>query len=330
MAIFNLLRWPTILSESRIRVKCEIPGDPMSKARPRFAKNKGGTVYTPISTKEAEEYLAWSIRASHSQLFLDESSRFGIRAIFYSRTLHRRDLDNMTKLVADACTGFIWKDDSQVGEICVRHEIDFQNPRTDLILYLLPDSAKHEFTCLHCGKVSKSYPSWQKRKYCSWKCFQTHAYPKDTGWVNCAACSKRFHVPSYRIKASKTQLFFCSQACLHASERTALTCQNCSKTFILALSGAKRRKFCSMECYATYRSETSLKYASNALCADCGRALSRPEYTRCAGCFARSRRFRNNLNTGTGLTSEKRRELGQKGSKARWGKWGRHQPSSAP
>lgn len=92
-------------------------GEPVSKGRPRVGK--GGVVYTPQKTRAAEQAIAWSIRAAHPGLQpaigdVDVVLRFAVS------DYRRRDIDNLAKLVLDACNGIAWADDAQVvGLQCI-------------------------------------------------------------------------------------------------------------------------------------------------------------------------------------------------------------------
>jgi len=58
--------------------------------------------------------------------------------MFFTKTQQRRDIDNMTKLFFDACTGIVWGDDSQVHELICRVVRSDENPRTEVAIYRLP------------------------------------------------------------------------------------------------------------------------------------------------------------------------------------------------
>ena len=105
---------------------------PYGKGRPRF--NKNGTAYTPQKTKEAEQLIhneieqalkkcmpGWSpIRTSISMTYtayfgVPKSWTKGRKALTYG-TEHtsKPDLDNLLKLVMDACNEVLYLDDSQI------------------------------------------------------------------------------------------------------------------------------------------------------------------------------------------------------------------------
>jgi len=89
-------------------IKFTVPGEPRSKQRPRVTRY--GT-YTPKETllQEDKVRLAW--------LELGESTfeyQVVIDITFFNGTKHRRDIDNMAKLVLDALNGSAFLDDYQV------------------------------------------------------------------------------------------------------------------------------------------------------------------------------------------------------------------------
>jgi crossover junction endodeoxyribonuclease RusA len=112
-------------------MRITIPGEPVPKQRPRLGKN--GTVYTPKQTRVAEDVIRWMLTSSHVRpaegdvaVFLD----------FSTSSRRRVDLDNLVKLVLDACNGLAWKDDSQVVLINARLERGSHTQRT--ILEVIP------------------------------------------------------------------------------------------------------------------------------------------------------------------------------------------------
>jgi len=133
----NILTWPKRISKARIRVHCTIDGEPISKQRPRMSRAKSGRVYTPKQTRESEEWIGWQIKAAHRELLPDSDTAFGVRVLFYQSNQQRRDLDNMVKLILDACTGLVWQDDSQVWEIIGHVFRDAGVAKTELCIYSL-------------------------------------------------------------------------------------------------------------------------------------------------------------------------------------------------
>ena len=134
----NLLTWPTRVSRSSIVVHAVAEGEPLSKQRPRVVAAHGTTrAYTPKQTKDAEDGLRWWIASQNRILFPDADHSFGVRLLFVQGNYHRRDLDNMAKLVFDACTGYVWKDDSQVTEIHARKAVDSKRPCSEIVVYTM-------------------------------------------------------------------------------------------------------------------------------------------------------------------------------------------------
>ena len=87
----------------------EIPGEPMSKERPRHAR---GHTYTPARTIAAEARIltAWLAQRDRRMYYGD----IAVTINFHSATRIRRDLDNMAKLCLDALNKHAYCDDSQI------------------------------------------------------------------------------------------------------------------------------------------------------------------------------------------------------------------------
>lgn len=146
-----------------------LDGDPMSKARARFSRRGGA--YTPASVREAEG--RWVRQLSSIPRF---TGNVALAAMFIRSNRQRIDVDNMLKLVADACTAAaVWDDDSQVTAMAGFVELDAAHPRT--VLGLAP----------HVSSLQRGTDHWPR----------------------CATCGKQFN------PAGRTRPKFCSQACRH-------------------------------------------------------------------------------------------------------------------
>jgi len=92
-----------------------IPGEPVSKERPRFTST--GRTYTPAKTRDAEKRIA--------ELFIRETdgtcfeSFVELKIVLWLGTKRRKDADNMAKLIQDALNGLAFIDDNQVFELTV-------------------------------------------------------------------------------------------------------------------------------------------------------------------------------------------------------------------
>lgn len=123
----------------------DVPGEPVPKGRPRFGR---GRTYTPRKTRDAEEALAWAIKAAYKP-----TSRvgpiFGVELVFFCR--RSSDCDNLTKLVLDCLNpkrgwrvrlptpGLIWQDDSQVRHLRVRQVLGALHPHTRIRIWTEPE-----------------------------------------------------------------------------------------------------------------------------------------------------------------------------------------------
>lgn len=106
-----------------------IPGEPRSKARPRFTGSGG--VYSDKQQRAHEELLEWHLRFVFKEP-LQEG--VGVGMTFFRSDRHRIDLDNLVKAVLDAANGIAFVDDAQVVELAARLDLDKANPRTVLLI----------------------------------------------------------------------------------------------------------------------------------------------------------------------------------------------------
>ncbi len=277
----NILTWPTRVRKASVMVQVVIKGDPVSKQRPRLAITRKGNVYTPRQTSEAEDAIGWQIKAAYRGMLADPDHAFGVRLIFYQATQQRRDLDNMTKLVFDACNGIVWADDSQVVEMIGHVFRGEEDPRTEICIYILGHLTVPTRKCLACGKVFRIYPSWVDKRYCSSAC---QKLGKRSGQLRqCAQCGNTIYREPHKLGV---RTFLCSTECKRLYQTAELICVQCSKVFHRAKSLIKPgRAFCSKECQATYWRNTRAK-RGRGVCLDCGRATSKKTYIRCRSCYA--------------------------------------------
>lgn len=107
-----------------------IPGAPIAKKRPRFARR--GNFVTTYNAQETEESrVLWEIKQQYSgepsqcPVSLDvkflmpipaSTSRKKAVQMLSGEIRHTKkpDLDNCLKFIKDVCNGTVWKDDSQI------------------------------------------------------------------------------------------------------------------------------------------------------------------------------------------------------------------------
>lgn len=112
-----------------------VPGEPVSKARPRLGEN--GNTYTPKRTRDAEDRIGWQFkRATQGKHRHSTRDSFGIAALFVYKRATNRDTDNLLKLVKDALNGIAYTDDGQVTQ-CVPTKVwdPDGSPYTEIVLY---------------------------------------------------------------------------------------------------------------------------------------------------------------------------------------------------
>lgn len=126
--------------ERELVIDSTMLGDPVSKARARVTGQGGKTwAYTPSKTKDAEEAWQWQLRAAYPSFTRgDPDYDYRLEVSFYTATWKRRDLDNMLKLVSDACNGMVYADDDQVTQVEAVLVRGDPAPRTELRVYRLP------------------------------------------------------------------------------------------------------------------------------------------------------------------------------------------------
>lgn len=135
-----------------------LPGDPTTKARVRFKGKRG---FKDAKTAAAETALQWELRRVGTQP--DRDHLVSVNLAFRMSTGQRADLDNLVKLVLDACNGFAWGDDLQVSEIHATVDRREANPGLDLVITRI---ARYTADCRGCGRVLAR----DQRAFCSREC----------------------------------------------------------------------------------------------------------------------------------------------------------------
>lgn len=112
----------------------EIPGDPHSKGRPRFAVRGSGRrqfvqTYALDADVAAEARTASFLRRAFPERM---AGNVAMAAIFHRASRQSIDADNLIKHVCDAANGIAWVDDSQATAVLGIIELDTVNPATVL------------------------------------------------------------------------------------------------------------------------------------------------------------------------------------------------------
>jgi Holliday junction resolvase RusA-like endonuclease len=147
-----------------------VDGEPWSKSRPRFTKR--GATYQPRDDSEAEQRLAWRMKASSAVAF---PGNVMLACRFYRGNEQRIDADNLVKHVCDSANGVWWADDSQVTLVIGEVQYDPARPRTIIM------AASHVSTMLRgddrqepCARCGKSFiPAYGRKgsqRFCSATC----------------------------------------------------------------------------------------------------------------------------------------------------------------
>lgn len=174
-----------------------VPGEPVPKGRPRKGQ---GRWYTPTQTSDAEDELRWGLRAAGVLGAPDADWTMAVSVRFYMGSGQRKDIDNLVKLVLDACNGFVWHDDVQVVALNATIERGAPEPRTWLQIARVD---RYTADCGNCGTAVKA-----NRRFCSRGCYDEH---QRKGSMR--ECSNNCGTKVYRQRSDKTQDVFCSIGC---------------------------------------------------------------------------------------------------------------------
>ena len=98
-------------------------------------RHKGYQVYMTAEGKDCKELYYWEIKKQlKSFKTLPLTRTVSVIIEFYFKDKRNHDIDNHNKLILDAGTGLIWKDDGQIVELVLRKFIDKENPRVEMTI----------------------------------------------------------------------------------------------------------------------------------------------------------------------------------------------------
>lgn len=122
-------------------VEFTIPGQPVPKGRPKFARRGANVVaYTPAKTVSYENLVKMAATVAmagrtptakpvHLAVTLTlqipaswSGKRRALAVAGVIRSTKKPDLDNMAKILSDGCNGILWVDDAQVVQITIRKD----------------------------------------------------------------------------------------------------------------------------------------------------------------------------------------------------------------
>jgi Holliday junction resolvase RusA-like endonuclease len=142
-----------------VNITFTIPGQPVAKGRPKFARRGGFvTTYTPEKTMNYENLVKMAatdaMEGDHPsvgpialEIFLlmqipaSWSKKKQGQAIYGSVCATKKpDADNILKGIKDGCNGIVWRDDAQVVQISILKKYS-EMPRAIVSIRELPGSA---------------------------------------------------------------------------------------------------------------------------------------------------------------------------------------------
>lgn len=207
-----------------------IEGEPWSKSRPRFTRRGKGGTYQPRDDREAEQRLAWHLKAGHAERF---PGNVMLACRFYRPNSQRIDADNLLKHVCDSATGILWDDDCQVTLTLGEIQLDRERPRTVIVAadhystLLRGDDRK--IPCAHCGEPFLPPAGSRGKRFCSSECMYGARVTKLDD-RECPQCGKTYK-PKTATQARCSRECHAAWLTGRAREKAApmSTCAECGK-----------------------------------------------------------------------------------------------------
>jgi len=112
-----------------------IPGPTKPKEAAR-RDPRSGRWFKPQSTREYMRTVRQSALAARPAGW-PMDARYRVTLDIYFQDRRRRDVDNVSKAVHDACTGALWGDDSQVHSATQNKHLDRESPRLEVTVEVM-------------------------------------------------------------------------------------------------------------------------------------------------------------------------------------------------
>lgn len=90
--------------------------------------------YMNKAGKDLKEDYQWQIKSQYHSKPIEGDIK--LKVDLYFGTKRKQDIDNFNKLVYDALTGLVWKDDNQIIEVLTRKFYDKKDPRIEVFINL--------------------------------------------------------------------------------------------------------------------------------------------------------------------------------------------------
>jgi Holliday junction resolvase RusA-like endonuclease len=252
------------MSESYFTIT--VPGEPVSKGRPRVSQ---GHAYTDPKTVAAEDRLKWLFRATH--VVANTVDDLSVIAVFRCGNRQRKDLDNLVKLLLDAANGIVWRDDMQVVEIQATVLRAHAEPGIDFTVGVFEDRGRF------CAKCAAPLTTRQDI-YCSKNCYD-NGQRKGIYRV-CAGCGASVY---RQVGKAEAKVVFCTPECL---ARSRGFCRQCGNQMAATRGPSSGHVFCGAACASVWYRGRTLRAAPRRqkACRYCGNPCS-PGAIRCRSCW---------------------------------------------
>ena len=105
-----------------------LKGNPLSTNH--IYQHVGHRTYMTNAGKALKEDYQWQIKSQYKGKLLQGELDVRIELFFGDKRI--RDIDNYNKILFDAFTGLVWKDDSQIMSLLIVKNYDNKNPRIEV------------------------------------------------------------------------------------------------------------------------------------------------------------------------------------------------------
>lgn len=109
-----------------------------------YSTNKQGRRFLTQIGRNYKDEIGWAARWARKSSQDMFKAPIRVEMVFYLKSRHRIDIDNLMKLPIDAMTGICWKDDSEIVEIFGKKVFGDPRPRTEINIFQLNSTKLNE------------------------------------------------------------------------------------------------------------------------------------------------------------------------------------------
>lgn len=116
-----------------MQIALSIPGRPLS-TQTLYKRSIQGRMYMTEEGHSRKATYQIMFKMIALKMKWEKDGEFEVKTNLYFGDKRKHDIDNYSKILLDAATGFIWDDDNQIKKMTVEKHYDKNKPRVDILV----------------------------------------------------------------------------------------------------------------------------------------------------------------------------------------------------